>query len=475
MISRVLRKYFDAYFVDNQIFILKFTEVLKMKKTLFPSNINSSIWHSKSHSPIFASLQRFIQPVGLMMAFFFVATASAQSAKKEKAPIIDARTYLSQKLYSRTEVDHWIAGSGCQFAKFDSEVGWLLHDARWEGSVNNMLKSNGVNGATWATSFDHDKNYRRHMIAYADQPCRINTYGDSFTHCDQVNDGETWQEFLASHLREPVRNFGVGGYSVYQAYLRMLREEKTAPADLIIFNIFEDDHNRSIGAWGTLRAGKDWRFFWPTEPYLTVDFSTGKSVGHKNVCQTAEMFYNLCDLDWVEKQFRDDFTLGIMLADVNARAGNEDEAWKILEKTAIAYGLKEGISHTGSALDAIWKLHRRAALLSSMQVVEWVEAFAKQSNKKVLYVLSYGGGFSPEGPRFDQAFVDFMNSKGVPYIDLLTAHRSDFSKFKGSIEEYRNRYWNGHYNASGNFFTALAIRDKVVSMLNPKSPAYQPL
>jgi len=34
--------------------------------------------------------------------------------------------------------------------------------------------------------------------------------GDSFTHCDQVSDGETWQEFLASHIREPVKNFGVG-------------------------------------------------------------------------------------------------------------------------------------------------------------------------------------------------------------------------------------------------------------------------
>jgi len=28
MISRVLRKFFITYFVDNQIFILKFTEVL---------------------------------------------------------------------------------------------------------------------------------------------------------------------------------------------------------------------------------------------------------------------------------------------------------------------------------------------------------------------------------------------------------------------------------------------------------------
>ncbi len=37
---------------------------------------------------------------------------------------------------------------------------------------------------------------------------RINTYGDSFTECEQVGDGQTWQEYLAGHLGEPVRNFG---------------------------------------------------------------------------------------------------------------------------------------------------------------------------------------------------------------------------------------------------------------------------
>ena len=62
---------------------------------------------------------------------------------------------------------------------------------------------------------------------YAGRPCRINTYGDSFTQCHQVSDAETWQEYLAGHLGEPIRNFGMGGYGVYQAYRRMVREEQT--------------------------------------------------------------------------------------------------------------------------------------------------------------------------------------------------------------------------------------------------------
>jgi hypothetical protein len=40
----------------------------------------------------------------------------------------------------------------------------------------------------------------RVMRNYATQPCRINTYGNSFTQCHQVSDDETWQEVLAAHF-----------------------------------------------------------------------------------------------------------------------------------------------------------------------------------------------------------------------------------------------------------------------------------
>ena len=96
----------------------------------------------------------------------------------------------------------------------------------------------------------------RIMSNYRDRPCRINTYGNSYTQCHQVSDNETWQEVLAAHLQEPVRNFGIGGWSVYQAYLRMLYEEERTPAEYIIFNIYEDDHLRNLDSWRNIRVRK---------------------------------------------------------------------------------------------------------------------------------------------------------------------------------------------------------------------------
>lgn len=93
-------------------------------------------------------------------------------------------SYLKSIQPTRQDIDDWLGGRKYPFAKCVPELG------------------------------------ARKMQAYADRPCRINSYGDSFTSCEQVSDGETWQEVLARHLCEPVRNYGIGGYSVYQSYLR---------------------------------------------------------------------------------------------------------------------------------------------------------------------------------------------------------------------------------------------------------------
>ena len=46
----------------------------------------------------------------------------------------------------------------------------------------------------------------RRPVHFAERPCRLNSYRDSFTQSQQVSDGETWQEVLAAHLGEPIRS-----------------------------------------------------------------------------------------------------------------------------------------------------------------------------------------------------------------------------------------------------------------------------
>ena len=125
--------------------------------------------------------------------------------------------YLRESAVSRKTIDVFLDENEPTWAKYDGEVGYTL---------GRYMPRDGIDGSsTISTSQD---NGQRSSRLYAEQRCRINTYGNSFTQCHQVSDGETWQEYLAAHLGEPIRNFGMGGFGVYQAYRRMRRVE-TSP------------------------------------------------------------------------------------------------------------------------------------------------------------------------------------------------------------------------------------------------------
>ena len=127
------------------------------------------------------------------------------------------RNLIEESVVSREILDQFLDSEAPMWAKFDPELGYLLRDC--------VLKDGFDECYTLAHYSDTGE---RRMVNYAGQPCRMNTYGNSFTQCKQVSDGETWQEYLAAHLGEPVRNFGIGGFGVYQAYSRFLREEATS-------------------------------------------------------------------------------------------------------------------------------------------------------------------------------------------------------------------------------------------------------
>ena len=395
-----------------------------------------------------------------------LGSSRAPSAESTARPV-DKRTYLSRVLYSRQEIDDWFAGRAFEFEKYDGELGWVLRDTRLV---------DGIDGST--STYRYGQLGERLLINHADRPCRINTYGNSFTQCHQVSDGETWQEVLAAHLGEPVRNFGVGGYSVYQAYRRMLREEARAPADTIIFNIYSDDHYRNLAGWRLIRRGAKHAgpFMLPALPHLRVNLTTGECEERENPCPTKESVYHLSDLDWVEEQFQDDFVLGIRLAQVNART-DPDFAYQILTQLARTYHLETRVDRKQPIGTVTREIYTRAGLLATMQVIRWIEAFRKRSGKNVLYVLSFASGhvagYLEKRDRFDQPVVDFLKDSDLPYVDLLEAHAADHSQFSISIKDYLRRYYIGHYNPLGNFFTAFAVKDKLVEMLDPKPPAYR--
>src|SRR5262249_55591641 len=137
---------------------------------------------------------------------------------------------------------------------------------------------------------------------------------------EQVNDAETWQEYLAGHLGEPIGNYGIGSYGVYQAYRRMVREEKTDHgAEYIIFYIWGDDPTRSlmrcrycsIYPWFKARGnqGNFHANFWA---HVELDLKTGRFVERENPLSTPAALYQMTDPQWMVEHLKDDLALQLI-------------------------------------------------------------------------------------------------------------------------------------------------------------------
>jgi hypothetical protein len=389
-----------------------------------------------------------------------------------QAQPMTVREFLGKLAYTREDVSIFLDPTQRNWARFDPELGYLLQDG---------VLHDGVDGSRTVLSFG--KAGERRMINYADRACRINTYGDSFTQGHQVSDGETWQEYLAAHFGEPVRNFGIGGYGVYQAYRRMVREEATASAaEYLVLNIYGlDDHLRSIDSWRWLRFGEGWRtrpehrhmFHGNPWAHVRLDPRTGKLVELENRYSTRESLYKLADKDYVYENFHDDLIVKLLLAQRKGTGVNLKE----LEALATGLSVRADFSSPDAIAEIARGVHIEYALRAGMHIVEKARAFALEKKKKLMVLLSYDSGTvrrACEGlPRVDSGFVSFLRDQNIPHVDVLAKHVEDFRNFRLSPQEYINRYFIGHYKPVGNHFFAFAIKDAIAAWLEPKPVAYR--
>jgi hypothetical protein len=263
----------------------------------------------------------------------------------------------------------------------------------------------------------------------------------------------------------------------------MKREEMRRPARYIVLNIYSDDHRRNLFGWASIgmpdpsHQRKLQRR--PTAPFVKANPATGEFLECENPCSRPESLYNLTDLNWAYENFKDDFILKIVLAREMAKQGSPEKSYAEIMKLSQEHGIGTQIDNVEALNKTLDALVMRAALFASMRIVEKVEEYARTHGKKVLYVLSYvqtdTAKALKEGRRFDQEFIDFLQRKRLPYVDLLEAHKADFAQFNIGIEEYIKRHYMGHYKPLGNLFTAFSLKSQLVGMLEPKPTSYDEL
>jgi hypothetical protein len=405
---------------------------------------------------------RQILPVSIAVFWFAVLVSPAQDA----APTFEQ--FLAASAVPKGDIDRFLRGPS--WARFDPELGYV---------PGNYLPADGMDKSTSISTVQ--SNGARTAFLYTDRKCRINTYGNSFTHGDQVNDGETWQEYLAGHLGEPIRNFGVGGYGVYQAYRRMIREERTSHgAEYLVFYIWGDDHIRSLlrcrhaiiyKFWNDRGGAMFHANFWA---HLEMNLDTGRFVEKENPLNTPASLYRMSEPRFMIDTLKDDIALQLYAV---AREYTRDMDRARTDKLATHFGYRMDWSRPSELKRQAKELLDLYSLAATRFTLAKARDFARQNRKKLLVVL-----FDPRGameqlrnqqPRYDQSIVDYLKNEKIEYFDMNEVQLQDFARYRISFDEYRKLYFIGHYNPRGNHFFAYSIKDKIVSWLDPKPVPYR--
>ncbi len=395
----------------------------------------------------------------------------------------DVKHLLHVAAYTKPEIDRILDKKHPAFIEFDPVLGYLLRD---------YIFRDGMDGTLNSYVYEPHGGHRK-MVNFAGRPCRINTYGDSYTQCAQVASGETWQEILAAHFNEPIRNFGVGGYGVYQAYRRAMRTEaiKNLAAPYLVLNIWDDDHMRNIDAARWIRVGwmirdipRGKKDSYPVHGFpwahVRYDLTKGDFVELPGLCRNAEELRWLVGKDNYYNAFKDDHVAALY----TLREGGEAPV-EFLEQLAEAFGLKVNLRNRKTRAADARRLHYAYGVRSSMFICTKLRSWCEKNHRRLMVLLSYDvptvRGYIQRGERFDAEIVPFLKQNRFTYVDTLPKLSEEYENWRMSLDAFLNRLHVGragaqvfgHYNPYGNFWFAQAIRKELADWLDPKPFPYR--
>lgn len=129
------------------------------------------------------------------------------------------------------------------FLSYDQTLGWIVRP--------NLSTTDGL----YYTSVEGLRTSKAgHKIKAPHATCRIALVGDSHTFGEELKFEETWGYLLQKHLPEcQILNFGVGGYSLGQMYLRYLRDVRPWHPTVVLFALSSNTAGRTMGVYGLTR------------------------------------------------------------------------------------------------------------------------------------------------------------------------------------------------------------------------------
>ena len=123
---------------------------------------------------------------------------------------------------------------------YDEHLGWNTRP------LSSVTHKNAA-GVDWVANYNETG---ARMPCVATDETLFASYGDSYTHGDGVEDDATWQCVMEDPLQKKVNNFGVAGFGVVQAFIKMKGHwEKGLIAPTTLLVIYTDDIRRALNSY----------------------------------------------------------------------------------------------------------------------------------------------------------------------------------------------------------------------------------
>lgn len=137
--------------------------------------------------------------------------------------------------YDRDGLERIAAGD--TYIGFDQALGWTVTPGL----------TRAANSATYHSNNAGMRSDREYTLAPPETGPRLAAFGDSFTHCDDVENNECWTAQLEANVPGlEVLNFGVSGYAPDQAWLRYQREGRAYRPCAVLIGYMVENVNRVV-------------------------------------------------------------------------------------------------------------------------------------------------------------------------------------------------------------------------------------
>ncbi len=383
---------------------------------------------------------------GLLLALFGIAFAGllVEIGVRIAQPIPPGD--LLPRTYDRGALARIIDGDA--YVRFDQALGWspAPNVSRRDGDVRYETNAAGLRAE------------REYPLAPPEGVARLAAFGDSFTHCDEVDYQQCWTVQLEQALpRSEVLNFGVPGYAPDQSWLRYQRDGRPFRPCGVLIGYLVENLNRVVNRFRPFYAPEDGIVL--SKPRFLLDGEDGLMLLQNPTTEPGL----LDDAQWVERHlgphdywyFPWTFAPSPMDFLETARLARS-AAYRELRRRDLRS--EERLPYV-----RLYRTQGEAFQVAGRILVQFARQVQREGASPVVVIFAGRRDLAAmrEGDKVYQPLVDWLARERVPTIDLGEA------LLRGGGRDRTNELFaeRGHFDRSGNRTVASILARELPPLL----------